>query len=77
MAMLDDVKNALDIALPVTIYDKDLSDLVDAAKLDLHMCGIAKDKITDENKLISRAVIFYCKAYFKKSDENEHYKRAY
>lgn len=77
MAMLNDVKRALGIALPVTVYDIDLENLIDAAKLDMKICGIKAEKLEKPDALINRAVIFYCFAYFKKTDGNDCYLKAY
>ncbi|WP_423408024.1 head-tail connector protein [Heyndrickxia sp. MSNUG] len=59
--MLEDVKKALRVTN--SAFDTEISDLIDAAKLDLRLAGVY---FVDENidALIRRAIITYCKAYF-------------
>ena len=73
--MLENVKLA--IGITTDYYDSDLKGLIDACKADLSMCGIDESKIVDTDALVVRAVIFYCKAYFRNSDESERYAKAY
>ena len=73
--MLNDVKLALGIA--TDLFDYDLNNLIEACKIDLKMCGIDEGKITTDDALVNRAIIFYCKAYFRNSDHAERYKKAY
>lgn len=48
--------------------DTEIQDLIDAAKADLQLSGVHKDKIVDTDPLIKRAVIVYCKANFGYED---------
>ena len=48
--------------------DTEIQDLIDAAKADLQLSGVHKDKIVDTDPLIKRAVIVYCKAHFGYED---------
>lgn len=75
--MIDDVKLSMGIAISVNMYDYDLNGLIEACKADLHICGIAQNKILESDPLINRAIIFYCKAYFRNSDSQERYRKAY
>ena len=59
MATLDDVKNALGVT--TTSKDTEISELIDAAKLDMKLSGI---NTTTEDALIKRAIIIYCQSQF-------------
>jgi uncharacterized phage protein (predicted DNA packaging) len=48
--------------------DTEIQDLIDAAKADLQLSGVHKDKIVDIDPLIKRAIIVYCKAHFGYED---------
>jgi uncharacterized phage protein (predicted DNA packaging) len=55
------------IALRVTsnVFDGEIQDLIDAARLDLIQSGISSEKANDEtDALIKRAITIYCKANF-------------
>lgn len=73
--MLEDVKTALRVS--GSDLDIEVQDLIDAAKLDLRISGV--NKIDDDDPLIKRAVITYCKANFGYDDVNmsERFERAY
>lgn len=61
--MLGKVKLALRISN--TLLDEEVSDLIDAARQDLILSGILSSKAEDDNDaLVKRAVITYCKANF-------------
>ena len=60
MAILDDVKTALRISN--TAYNTEITDLIDAAKLDLQYAGILS--VDDTDKAQKQAIITYCKAMF-------------
>lgn len=64
--MLNDVKSALRV--DGDDLDTEIQDLIDAAKADLQLSGVHKDKIVDTDPLIKRAVIVYCKANFGYED---------
>ncbi|WP_313232449.1 head-tail connector protein [Tissierella praeacuta] len=44
--------------------DDEIQDLIDAAKADLILSGVHKDKIVDTDPLVKRAITLYCKAHF-------------
>lgn len=72
--MLAMVKTAL--RQTTTRFDElELTPLIEAAKLDLYSGGV--DDINEENPLIQRAIILYCKAYFGFTEESERFERAY
>ncbi len=60
--MLQDVKDALRES--GDDLDTEILDLIDAAKADLILSGVHKDKVVDTDPLIKRAIIVYCKANF-------------
>lgn len=75
--MLNEVKKSIPIAETVTIYDTDLEGLIEACKRDLALSGIKLSKLTADDPLFVRAVIFYCKAYFRNTDNSQRYEKAY
>ncbi|MEY8416672.1 head-tail connector protein [Tissierella praeacuta] len=48
--------------------DDEIQDLIDAAKADLILSGVHKDKIVDTDPLVKRAITLYCKAHFGYED---------
>jgi len=65
LILLDKVKQALRISN--TTYDLDeITDLINAAILDLQSAGIIVEKAveTTDDPLITRAIVTYCKAHF-------------
>jgi uncharacterized phage protein (predicted DNA packaging) len=74
--MLESVKLALRVT--VSDFDEEIQDLIDAAKRDLEIAGVAKDKIVDTDKLIRSAIITYCKANFGYDNpEAERFQQSY
>ena len=71
--MLDKVK--LILRLRNDVFDEELNGLIEACKKDLKIAGI--DKIVEDDPLIQRAVILYCKANFGYSDEKGNFQMAY
>lgn len=71
--MLKKVKTALRIT--TTAYDEELTDLIEASKLDL---GIAGVKIpADIDQLVTRAIITYCKMSFGLPEDYDKLKQSY
>lgn len=64
--MIEEVKNSLRVN--GSDLDVELQDLIDAAKADLILSGVNKDKVLDTDPLIKRAIILYCKANFGYDD---------
>ena len=61
--MLENVKTALRIRN--TSFDGEIEDLIDAARHDLALSGVLVEKTeSDDDPLIIRAIITYCKANF-------------
>ena len=72
--MLDKVKLALRVS--GTVFDLEIQDLIDAAKLDLQISGVVK--VDEEDSLIQRAIIVYCKANFGyDNNEAERFQKSY
>lgn len=71
--MIDKVKLALRIT--TNAFDDEISDLIEAALIDLGIAGVTNDDTTDP--LIIRAVITYCKCHFGEPDEYDRLKRSY
>ena len=64
--MLEAVKTSLRVN--GTDLDVEITDLIEAAKADLMLSGVIKEKIVETDPLIKRAVIIYCKAHFGYED---------
>lgn len=74
MALIDDVKLALRVTAPD--FDPEIQGLIDAAKADLKLAGVADPVETDP--LIKRAIITYCKANFGYDNpEAERFQQSY
>ena len=71
--MLEKVKLALRITTDA--FNSELSDLIDAALLDMGIAGVTNDDTQDA--LIIRAVITYCKMHFGQPDDYERLKSSY
>lgn len=71
--MINKVKTALRITTDA--FDSEISDLIEAAKLDLGVAGVTNDTLTDP--LVSRAVITYCKCNFGQPDDYDRLKASY
>lgn len=76
MSFLDSVKLALRV--DDDFLDSDITETIEACKSDLVITGVDRNKITNEDKLILRAIKLFCKAEFSTDDkESERYKKAY
>lgn len=71
--MLDKVKMAL--RLSADAFDDELTDLIEAAKLDLGIAGVVLPTTLDE--LVTRAVITYCKMSFGLPEDYDRLKASY
>lgn len=74
---MDNVINSIKLALRITTdaFNAELTDLYNAALLDLGIAGVTNDDINDS--LILRAVITYCKLHFGQPDDYDRLKRSY
>lgn len=70
--MLEKVKRAL--RLTVDAYDEELSDLIEAAMMDLGIAGVS---CPDGDALINRAVITYCRVNFGSPSDYDRMKASY
>lgn len=73
MAILDDIKNSLHITN--TANDMDITDAINACKIDLTLGGITV--VTDTDALTKQAIKLYCRAYFNYQGEGERWQQAY
>lgn len=75
--MLEKVKLALRIT--TNAYDSELTDLIEAAKIDLGIAGVIVPITTDSNidTIIQRAIVTYCKLNFGEPDEYNRLKASY
>ena len=73
--MLSKVKLALRITTDA--FDSELTDLINAALLDLGIAGVNEFEATTTDVLIIRAVITYCKVHFGEPDEYDRLKASY
>ncbi len=74
-ALLERVKCGLWISSDNELIEREITDLIDACKIDLKLAGVCS--IDENDPLIIRAVNMYCKAFFGNSDKMEVYKKAY
>lgn len=74
---MDNVINSIKLALRIATdaFNAELTDLLNAALLDLGIAGVTNDDINDP--LILRAVITYCKLHFGQPDDYDRLKRSY
>ena len=70
--MLDKVKLALRITTDA--FDTELTDLIEAAKLDLGIAGVV---LAEEDAVVTRAIITYCKMSFGLPEDYDRLKRSY
>ena len=66
--LLDKTKLALRVT--VNNYDADLTDLINAAKLDLGIAGVELPSSLDA--ICERAIITYCKVHFSSLSDGEY-----
>ena len=74
--ILTKVKTALRVS--INSFDDEITDLIDAAKLDLGIAGVRNADIElgvdPTDALIIRAIILYCKLYFGEPSTSDHWK---
>lgn len=71
--MLERVKLAL--RMKTDAFDTEITDLIDAAQADLKIAGISM--IDEQDPLLIRAVITYCRANFGQPDDYDRLKASY
>lgn len=65
--LLDKTKTALRVT--VDAYDSDLTDMIEAAKLDLGIAGVELPATLDA--ICERAIITYCRVHFSALSDGE------
>lgn len=73
MAILDDVKKSLHITN--TANDADISDAIEACKIDLTLGGALI--VNEEDALTKQAIKLYVRGYFNYQGEGERWQKAY
>ena len=68
-------KGKLALRITTTAFDNEIEDLIAAALADLGIAGIINE--TQDDPLIIRAVVTFCKANFGEPDEYDRLKTAY
>ena len=63
------------LRITTTAYDTELTDLIEAAKLDLGVAGVLLPSGLDD--LVTRAIITYCKMSFGIPEDYDRLKAAY
>ncbi|QSB10448.1 phage gp6-like head-tail connector protein [Lysinibacillus fusiformis] len=75
LTLLEKVKFAM--RLDEDEHDDELNDLIAAAKREIIEVGASSEKVVDEDDLIRRACILYCKAHFGYDDNKERFASAF
>lgn len=70
-------KIKLSLRIATNAFDTELSDLADAALLDLGIAGVEGTEVDITNALVLRAVTTYCKMHFGEPDEYDRLKASY
>lgn len=75
--MSDSTLAKIKLALRITtdVFDSELTDLIEAARLDLGIAGVTNTSLADP--LVLCAVTTYCKLHFGEPDEYDRLKRSY
>ena len=71
--MLEKVKTALRIS--TNAFDEELTDLINAAKIDLGIAGVTVP--TELDAIVTRAIITFCKMSFGLPEDYDQLKRSY
>ena len=72
---LDKVKKALRIVTDE--FDDELTDLISAGLADMGIAGVNGVDAVEENVLITKALITYCKVNFGEPEEYDRLKKSY
>lgn len=75
----EDILRKVRLALRVTTtaFDEEISDLIEAALLDLNISGIEGENVATVDKLTLRAVITYCRMHFGAPDDYDRLAESY
>lgn len=77
---MDEILAAVKLSLRITTtaFDSELTDLINAALLDMGIAGITKITVAETtDALIRRAVITYCRLHFGQPDDYDRLKASY
>lgn len=78
MALIEKIKERLGIAAAVTVYDDELSDLIEHAKSDLLLSGVSAEMISAEPPEVVNTIAFFVKyAFADDSKEAERFGEMY
>lgn len=58
-------------------HSDELEDLIAAAKREIIEAGASQNKVVDDDDLIRRAIIIYCKAHFGYDDNKERFAESF
>ena len=74
---MNDLLAKVKVALRIVTndFDGELTDLINAALLDMNLAGVSETELKDA--LIIRAVITYCKMNFGEPDQYDRLKKSY
>lgn len=74
---MDEILTAVKLSLRITTdaFDAEITDLINAALLDLGIAGVTEDDTA--NALIRRAVTTYCRMHFGQPDDYDRLKSSY
>lgn len=74
---MDEILTAVKLSLRITTdaFDAEITDLINAALLDLGIAGVTEDDTA--NALIRRAVTTYCRMHFGQPDDYDRLKASY
>lgn len=73
MALIDDVRTSL--RTKSNALDSEITDLIDACKLDLGMAGV--EVIEETDTITKQAIKLYCKGSFGYDENSEKFMKAY
>jgi hypothetical protein len=77
---MDEILAAVKLSLRITTtaFDSELTDLINAALLDMGIAGITKITVEETtDALIRRAVVTYCRLHFGQPDDYDRLKASY
>lgn len=73
MVTINDIKLAMRVV--TTEFDEEITSLLNSAKKDLGIAGVVIPE--NDEPIVNRAIITYCKANFGEPDEYDRLKRSY
>lgn len=73
------ILNSVKLSLRVTTaaFDDELTDLIEAAMLDLGVAGVDGANAVITDALVKRAIITYCRCHFGQPDDYDRLKASY